>query len=163
MASLVHAEDEWSPLKAVLVGRAGKACFPRADSAMIQATMPAVHQHRFMPQTLFPPDLIAKAEAELDHLATLLEKEGIHVHRPRRHIDWLAAGGYTGAMPRDGLMVVGSTIIEACFAWPCRDREISLAFEPILRVLGQDSGVRIVRPSSQRLGAHVDGQGEQTG
>ena len=145
MASLVHAEDEWSPLKTVLVGRAGKACFPWADSAMIQATMPAVHQHRFLPQTLFPPDLIAKAEAELDHLATLLEKEGIHVHRPPRDIDWLAAGGYTGAMPRDGLMVVGSTIIEACFAWPCRDREISLAFEPILRVLGQDSGVRIVR------------------
>lgn len=145
MGSLVHADDEWSPLKAVLVGRAGKACFPWADSAMIQATMPAVHQHRFVAQSPFPSDLIANAEAELDHLATLLEKEGIHVYRPPQHVDWLAVGGYTGAMPRDGLMVVGNTIIEACFAWPSRDREISLAFGSILKLLSQDPRVRIVR------------------
>ena len=148
MDPLVQADDEWSPLKAVIVGRAGKACFPWADSAMIQATMPTAHQHRFVPQAPFQSDLIKNAEAELDHLASLLEKEGIHVYRPPQDIDWCGVSGYTGAMPRDGLMVIGNTVIEACFAWPSRNREISLAFGSILKELSQDSRVRIVRRPS---------------
>lgn len=87
--------------------------------------MPSEHAHRFQPKSPFPENLTAKAEAELDRFAAILEKEGVKVYRPT-DIDWLAVDGYTGAMPRDGLMSVGNTLIEACFAWKCRSREIEL-------------------------------------
>ncbi|KAJ5875772.1 lysine amidinotransferase [Penicillium soppii] len=141
----VQADDEWSPLQSVIVGRAGNACFPSAPAAMIEATMPSEHVHRFKPQSPFDRMLIAKAEVELDFLATILQSEGVQVYRPPIGIDWHDANGYTGAMPRDGLMSVKNTLIEACFAWPCRDREIEIAYEPVLVELAKDSRVKIVR------------------
>ena len=141
----VHADDEVSPLKAVIVGRAGRACFPAAPPAMIIATMPGAHAHRFVPNAPFPDYIVEKAEAELDSFAAILKAEGIRVYRPPTGIDWLAENGYTGAMPRDGLISVGNTLIEAPFAWPCRSREIELAYKDILQELAIDSRTRIVR------------------
>lgn len=102
---------------------------------MIEATIPASHAHRFRPHSPFPEPLIHQAEAELDGFAAMLEAKGIRVYRPPTGIDWLAEKGYTGAMPHDGLMSVGSTVIEACFAWSCRTREIELVYKPLLEDL----------------------------
>lgn len=57
------------------------------------------------------------------HFAALLEARGIRVYRPRE-VDWAKAGGYTVAMPRDALMAVGNTLVEAPFAWQYRRREV---------------------------------------
>lgn len=159
----VFADDEWSDLKAVIVGTAGRACFPAAPPAMIEATMPSEHAHRFTPRSPFPDDLIEKAEAELDCLAAILRAEGIRVYRPPRGIDWQAENGYTGAMPRDGLISVGNTLIEACFAWPCRSGEIELAYGEILKELAlEDSNARIVRrPKSSFADSLLDGRPEE--
>jgi len=142
----VQADDEWSPLKAVIVGRAGRSCFPAAPPAMIEATMPSAHVHRFQPKSPFPDTIIENAEAELDCFAAILKAEGIRVYRPPMGVDWLSVNGYTGAMPRDGLISVGNTLIEACFAWSCRSREIELAYDSILRELAlEDPNAKIVR------------------
>ena len=148
----VHANDDGSPLKSVIVGRAGIACFPSAPTEMIEATMPSKYVSNFKPNTPFPPDLIAKAEQELDMFTSILENEGIKVYRPPKNIDWLAEGGYTGAMPRDALMSVGSTLIEACFAWLCRSNEVEIAFTPILHQLALDRHVKIVRRPKDSFG-----------
>ena len=97
--------------------------------------MPEQYQDAFQPNTLFPEDVLQKADAELDQLARVLQGEGIKVYRPN-HVDWSKVGGYTAAMVRDGLMTVGNTIIEAPFAWRSRKREIDLAYRSP-RVLGQ--------------------------
>lgn len=114
--------------------------------------MPAAHVHRFRHETPFPDDLIAKAEAELDAFAAILKAEGIKVYRPPEGIDWLAENGYTGAMPRDGLMSVQNTLIEACFSWSCRSREIELAFSNILDELVEDSRVTLIRRPASSFG-----------
>ena len=145
----VQANNEWSPLKSVIVGRAGHACFPFAPAQAISATMPEKYQAFFKPQSPFPERVVSKAEAELNYLAVLLEGEGVQVLRPPQDIDWLAENGYTGAMVRDGLMTVGNTIIEAPFAWPSRSREIEIAYGSILRSLGTDPRVSIVRRSAE--------------
>jgi glycine amidinotransferase len=161
----VHADDEVSPLKAVIVGRAGRACFPAAPPAMIAATMPEAHIHRFKPKSPFPDNIIEKAEAELDCFAAILKAEGIRVYRPPKGIDWLAENGYTGAMPRDGLISVGKTLIEAPFAWPCRSREIELAYGDILKELAaEDSHARIIRRPEETFANTLldeDGSDEQ--
>jgi len=95
------------PSKAEIVGRTCRACFPAALKAKIEATIPSSHAHYFQPNSPFPQDLIEKAEADLDALAAILEAEGIKVYRLGEGIDWLAEGGYTGAMPREGLISVG--------------------------------------------------------
>lgn len=55
--------------------------------------MPSAHVQCFQPRSPFPGDLIAKAEAELDQFATVLENEGVKVYRPPKDIDWLDVDG----------------------------------------------------------------------
>ena len=114
---------------------------------MIQATMPDEHHKHFhsppRPTNPFPADLLARADSELDNLVEVLKSHGVQVHRPEV-VDFQKMGGYTAAMPRDGLMTVGDTVIEACFAWQCRKHEIELSFSRILDELAAE-GARIVR------------------
>jgi glycine amidinotransferase len=114
---------------------------------MIQATMPDEHHKHFhgpsRPTNPFPADLLARADTELDNLADVLKNHGVQVHRPEV-VDFQKVGGYTAAMARDGLMTVGDTVIEACFAWQCRKNEIELCFSGILDELAA-KGARIIR------------------
>jgi glycine amidinotransferase len=137
-STFVSAEDEWSPLRAVIVGRAEGSAFPSEPDGMITKTMPSQHRANFKPFHSFPPAILTRAQEELDQFADLLAGMRIRVYRPDQ-IDWLKVGGYTGAMPRDGLMVVGNTIIESHFAWRCRRHEINLAYSRILDELSTQS------------------------
>ncbi|KAM5443988.1 putative glycine amidinotransferase [Microsporum ferrugineum] len=141
---LIFADDEWSPLKSVIVGRAEHSAFPSEPLQMIEATMPSEHVQHFKKSNPFPAEVLAEAQKELDNFATILQKEGIRVYRPKE-VDWVKAGGYTGAMPRDGLMTVGNVLIEAPFAWGCRRHEIKLGYSDILNELGKSGSSRICR------------------
>lgn len=165
MAS-VAADNEWSPLRSIIVGRAAKSNFPYEPSAMIANTMPTQYLEEFRANHPFPEYISEAVDAELDQLAAILEGEGIKVYRPK-HVDWCKLGGYTGSMPRDGLLAVGNHIIESAYAWGCRRQEISLAFEDILRDLGRDPTVHVIRapepPSPDTIydgppGGGVEGQ-----
>ncbi|KAK1777063.1 hypothetical protein QBC45DRAFT_379840 [Copromyces sp. CBS 386.78] len=132
----ISASNEWSPLHTLLIGRASSSLFPSEPPHMIRATMPSPHQHHlFYPHHAFPASIVAKADEELDNFARVMtERFGIKVYRPEI-VDWNGkanggsrSGGYTGAMPRDGLMVVGRTVVEACFAWGCRRGEVEEAY-----------------------------------
>jgi len=140
----VSADDEWSPLRSVILGRAENSCFPSEPRHMIDATMPEAYRAEFRPANRFPAEILRKANEELDRFAAILQQEGVRVHRPKS-VDWFHVGGYTGAMPRDGLLTVGNAIIEAPFAWKCRRDEIELAFSDILHEIGKDSFVSVVR------------------
>jgi len=140
----VSADNEWSPLRSVIVGRAANSCFPSEPSPMIAATMPSEYHSSFRPDNPFPANIVKRADAELDQLVSILQREGVQVHRPKV-VDWRKVGGYTAAMPRDGLMTVGHCVIEAPFAWGCRRQEIDLAYAEVLRELEQDCSVRVIR------------------
>lgn len=73
----VSADNEWSPLRSVIVGRADKSCFPSEPQHMIEATMPAEHQAQFKPCNPFNDEIVKKANEELDQLAALLKEFGI--------------------------------------------------------------------------------------
>ena len=141
---LVSASTEWGPLRSVIVGHPADSCFPTAPPHMIKATMPEEHQASFKPRNRFPAPLLDRANVELDGFVQILRDHGVRVYRPKA-VDWFAEGGYTDAMPRDALMTVGNTVIEACFAWECRHREIELAFSGILGELDKDPAVKIVK------------------
>lgn len=140
----VSADNEWSTLKSVIVGRATNSCFPSEPSCMIAATMPTEHQSSFRQNNPFPAHILGKAEAELEQLVSILQREEVQVYRPEI-VDWNEVGGYTGAMPRDGLITVGNCIIESPFAWGCRRGEIELAYGDLLRELEKDGSARVIR------------------
>ncbi|KAK2764892.1 hypothetical protein FQN54_008589 [Arachnomyces sp. PD_36] len=142
-----NSDNEWSPLRSIIVGRAEHSCFPSEPARMIEATMPEEYVGEFKPNNPFPPEIVKAATEELDNLARILEAEGIHVYRPKE-VNWTQVGGYTGAMPRDGLMTVGNTVIESVYAWECRRQEIKLGFTEILDSIAKDPNVTIVRRPS---------------
>ena len=106
--------------------------------------MPSEHHTSFRHNNPFPSHILQRADEELDQLVSILQGEGVQVCRPKE-VDWNRVGGYTSAMPRDGLLTVGNRIIEAPFAWGCRSQEIQLAYDEILNELERDTRVRVIR------------------
>lgn len=133
----VGSWNEWDPLRHVVVGR--------ADGTMVQAPEPAVvrdwPEHGFPRGTHgpMPEDMTAAANAQLDHLARVLEERSIRVDRPRpldfgRPVgtpEWSQRSMF-GAMPvRDVLMVIGNELLEATMSFRSRWFEY-LAHRPLI-------------------------------
>jgi len=124
--------NEWDPLEEVIVGTVENAVVPQWDAA-VEATTPS-HARWFFEKyggKPFPQKMIEKASEELEGLVAVLKKHGVVVHRPEAidfkkeyETPWWKSRGLYAAMPRDVLMVIGDTIIEAPMAWRSRYFEI---------------------------------------
>lgn len=139
--SAVNSYTEWDPLREVVVGSLLGGVFPTWHESM-KHTVPESSWPVFreLGGSPLPERHLKAAEAELDSLAAVLQQEGIRVLRPDtgRHdrpfhtAHWGSAGGLYAGMPRDLLMVVGDTIIEAPMSWRCRYHEVD-AFRPLIK------------------------------
>lgn len=155
----ISSNDEYGPLKEVMIGRGEHSYFPSIPIAAAANIVPRYHLHQFRPHNPIPAEIIRKASWELDNFACVMEKLGIRVHRPEK-VDWGNVkideskdgqeghgSGYTSSMMRDGLMVVGETVIESAFSWGCRRHEVELLHGQWLHALAHDDDekVKIVR------------------
>jgi glycine amidinotransferase len=154
----VSSSDEYAPLKEIFVGRGEHSYFPAIPMSAAANIVPRYHLDQFRPNNPIPKDIVEKATWELDNFANTLSKMGIKVHRPAK-VDWGnvtvdehnhesrgRSSGYTSSMMRDGLMVVGDTVIEAAYSWTCRRHEIELLHGHWLSALQkQDRNIKIVR------------------
>jgi glycine amidinotransferase len=94
----------------------------------------------------------------VDGFVQLLSANGVHVVRPegishRRPFatpNWLSPGGLYSAMPRDLLLIVGDTVIEAPMAWRSRYFEID-AYRPLLRDYFRRGARWLAAPKPQLL------------
>lgn len=138
--SPVRSHTEWGTLEEVIVGSVRGAHVPPWH-VTVETTMPR-SQHAWLRNNAarpFPSALVAEAQRELDDFAVFLIGEGINVRRPDdvdhsagfNTPDWFSPAGLYAAMPRDLLLVVGETIIEAPMAWRSRYFEVN-AFRSIL-------------------------------
>lgn len=136
---VVWSCNEWDPLEEVIVGVVEGATVPRWEPPLA-ATSPShaawfFEKHGGLP---FPNEMLSSASRELDGLSERLVKLGIKVRRPDP-IDftpavttpWWSSTGLYAAMPRDVLLVVGDTLIEAPMAWRSRYFE-SYAYRSLL-------------------------------
>jgi glycine amidinotransferase len=155
----ISSYDEFSPLKEVMIGRGEHSYFPSIPPAAAANIVPRYHLAQFRPHNPIPADIVKKATWELDNFANEMERLGIKVYRPDI-VDWGdvkidehangdegRGSGYTSSMMRDGLMVVGETVIESAYSWGCRRNEVELLHGEWLHALSksQDSKVKIVR------------------
>lgn len=136
---IVWSCNEWDPLEEVIVGTVEGAIVPTWDS-VLESTIPPRGKDFMLEYggKPFPSEMIDKATEELNGLAKLLENLGIVVKRPKPldfsqscETPWWKSQGLYAAMPRDVLMVVGDTIIEAPMAWRSRYFE-SFAYRDLL-------------------------------
>ncbi|KAE9974516.1 hypothetical protein BLS_010039 [Venturia inaequalis] len=160
----ISSNDEYGSLKEVMIGRGEHSYFPAIPIAAAANIVPRYHLHQFRPYNPIPADIVQKASWELDNFAHAMEKLGIRVHRPEK-VDWGnvkideskegpegQGSGYTSSMMRDGLMVVGETVIESAFSWDCRRHEVELLHGEWLHALAHDDDekVEIVRAPKTR-------------
>lgn len=118
--SLVDVHNEWDPLEEVIVGRAAGARVPTGDRSLLAVEFGDVESVERIPSGAFPAHVVEQTEAELDDLAAQLAAVGVTVRRPEpRDLgasigtpDWRADGFYDYC-PRDVLLTVGRTVIEA--------------------------------------------------
>lgn len=128
------AEDEWSPLKEVIVGRLEGFAIP-ANHPAVRASVPE-ELAQLLPVEggkPLPTDLVQRAQEELDAFIRALEAEGVRIHRPSLPANgtdvvigpdasWKSTQMGTACV-RDSVLIVGRHIIEAPQSWRCRYEE----------------------------------------
>jgi glycine amidinotransferase len=154
---IVNSYNEWDPLEEVVLGVVDGACVPGWDVAL-EATMPPEQRDFYLKfgGCPFPQEKIAAANQDLKEFAHILEAEGVIVRRPQAldHArgfgtpEWESQGGLYGAMPRDGLLVIGEEIIEAPMAWRSRYFEMN-AYRPLLKYYFQHGARWTAAPKPQ--------------
>lgn len=130
----VNSYTEWEPLEEVIVGRLHGGVFPTWQPSM-RGTVPPEWWSLIKERggTPFADEEVLAAERELDGFVEALTAEGVTVVRPDP-VDharpfatprWQCPGGFYSAMPRDILLVLGDTLVEAPLSWRCRQHEIA--------------------------------------
>jgi hypothetical protein len=116
---IVRSHNEWGRLRSVIVGRADNARVPD-DDISLRAINYAGEKHHTIRHGPYPGHLIDEANEDLEILCRVFSDAGVSVYRPlapRTEVPHGAAGwhsdGYYAFCPRDGLLVVGDTVIES--------------------------------------------------
>lgn len=137
--SLVNVHNEWDPLEEVIVGIADGARVPSPDPGLYAIDYAAdLADPAAIPTGPYDQRVIEEANEDLEGLVELLRSQGVVVRRPQRtdHTkpfgtpDW-TSDGYYNYCPRDVLLPIGQTIIEAPMALRSRYFE-SFAYRELL-------------------------------
>jgi len=155
--TVVNSWNEFDPLKHVIVGRADHTCIPPSEPAT-EAKVPEDSDMRGMwgPR---PLETVEKANIQLDHLATTLEKHGVKVDRPTP-IQWnqavntpdFSTASQFGCMPpRDVLLTIGSEILSAPMSFRCRYFEYLAYHDLMQRYFDEDPNFRWEQAPRPRL------------
>ena len=122
---IVRSVNEWGRLRSVIVGRADNARVPTSDVSL-RAVNYAGASHAVQSGP-YPQRVIDEANEDLEHLCNVFASAGVDVYRPdvprtdvRHGADGWCSDGYYAFCPRDGLLVVGDTIVEAPMALRAR-------------------------------------------
>lgn len=118
--SKVSAHNEWDPLEEVIIGRIEGAQIPKAGNDLFAIEFSAYGSVDNIPSGPLPQRVIEETAEDLDRLNKALTSLGITVRRPNavEHSaefgtpEWMSDGVYNYC-PRDVLLAIGDTIIEA--------------------------------------------------
>lgn len=97
------------------------------EDVSLRAINYAGSSHRAISAGPYPQHVIDEANEDLEHLCRIFTAAGVVVHRPdipqtdvTHGVDGWRSDGYYAFCPRDGLLVIGDTIIEAPMALRAR-------------------------------------------
>ena len=118
----ISSNNEWDSFKSVIVGSATNANWPVncRDFRKIQYTTTWIETP--LPSGPVPQHIIDSANEDLNNLADFLISVGVKVYRPT-DLDFVKHDGFYNYCPRDRLLIIGETIIDASMAYKCRQME----------------------------------------
>ena len=149
-ATAIGVHHEWGRLREVVVGLGPRDDFVIFYEDSMRWVTPPFDEvyRRHAGKRLIEVDaaLAERIERQVDALADLLSREGIVVHRPQRlhgrSRTFLAPNGEGAQIfPRDGMIVIGSHLIEASLKIQCRQRE-RFGLRPIIETAVRTGGAR---------------------
>lgn len=118
----IFSENEWAPLRSVVVGTASSANWPQTDLVFkhsMQNSAWTESEFQFGPVS---KETIDKANISLNQLAATLEDLNITVHRPL-YRDYQALDQFYGYCPRDTVLIIGDKVIRTPTKYPSRRNE----------------------------------------
>ena len=118
----ISSNNEWDSLKSVIVGSATNANWPVncKDFRKIQYTTTWIETP--LPAGPVPQHIIDEANEDLNKLADFLISVGVKVYRPT-DLDFVKRDGFYNYCPRDRLLIIDKTVIDAPTAYKCRRME----------------------------------------
>jgi N-dimethylarginine dimethylaminohydrolase len=156
-AALVNVHNEWDPLEEIIVGIAEGARVPSPDRGLFAIDYSEyVNDATDVPTGSYARRVMDEAQEDIDLFAATLEAQGVIVRRPAPSDrarpfgtpDW-TTDGYNDYCPRDVLLTVGSTIIEAPMALRARYFEAFAYRELLLEYF--ESGARWISAPKPQL------------
>jgi N-dimethylarginine dimethylaminohydrolase len=118
----IFSENEWAPLRRVVVGTADSANWPVTDSVFKSSMLNSSWnetEFRFGP---LDNAVINRANQSLDNFASVLESLDIEVLRPLPR-NYQLLDQFYGYCPRDTVLIVGDRVIAAPTRYPSRRNE----------------------------------------
>ena len=140
----IRSYNEHGALKSVIVGTASYANFPVYDELFQLSMSQAGWTETPPPRGPVAQKIIDETNEDLDILAHTLSSLDIAVYRPDE-LDYTAFDGQYGYCPRDNLIVLGDTIVEAPMSTKSRQIE-TRAFTTIKREAISDHQKWIAAP-----------------
>ena len=158
---ILLSHNEWGRLRSVVVGRADNARVP-SDDLSLRAINYAGGRKHAIPHGPYPGHVIEEANEDLETLCRVFTDAGITVYRPleprtdNRHgaAGW-QTDGYYAFCPRDGLLVVGNTVIESPMVLRARYTD-AFPYRHILQEAMLDGARWIAAPKPQLLDESYD-------
>jgi scyllo-inosamine-4-phosphate amidinotransferase 1 len=153
---MINSNNEWDPLKTIVVGTATHANWPSSDPVFALESEKTTWTETPVPAGAVPQWIVDEANHDLDLLCETLLRYGATVYRPQ-NMDFVATQGMYNYCPRDRLLVYGDTIVDVNMMYPCRNQEIKnytrlLADARNILTMPRDSGMILDAANICRLG-----------
>jgi scyllo-inosamine-4-phosphate amidinotransferase 1 len=137
-SSLVSVHNEWDDLEEIVVGIVDHARMPRVDVSLQAVEYPESRSASEIPSGPFSPRVLEETAEDLEALVAALQRLGVRVRRPQPEDhsrtfstpDW-ETDGFHNYCPRDVLLAIGQTVIEAPMALRSRFLE-AFSYKPLL-------------------------------
>lgn len=120
---MIFSENEWAPLKKVIIGTATNAHWPVNCKTFRGQEKTSQWTNTPLPSGPVDSGVVAEANEGLDQFAHSLIQMGIDVQRPR-NLNFQKFDGMYNYCPRDRLLIVGDKVIDAPMRYPTRKKEI---------------------------------------
>ena len=125
---MISSNNEWSPLKKIVVGVADNANWPVNDPVFSKESEKTTWKETPVPRGPVPQRIIEETNEDLNKLVMVLSSLGVEIVRPEP-LNFQVHDGMYNYCPRDRLLVYGDTIVDPAMMYPCRDMELQCYYD----------------------------------
>jgi glycine amidinotransferase/scyllo-inosamine-4-phosphate amidinotransferase 1 len=163
---ILRSHNEWGRLRSVIVGRADHARVPVNDISLRAINYAGPTPPPVVPGP-YPPHVIDEANEDLEALCAVFDAAGVTVYRPdvpntsaEHGVGGWRSDGYYAFCPRDGLLVIGTTVIESPMVLRARYTD-AFPYRRILQEAMRDGARWIAAPKPQLTDTGYDLHADQ--